>query len=167
MNLGGFKTELWLLKKNVDKNERMVRTWAGLDTIISSLLTETSHEMFRLKCLLIGVHNRCDIVCTVHLILNSDFLSPLVLSHVTFVSCGKRICRFFKTKTFHWTKSVFFKCTDILLQNWASYFLHCSSIVVLYILLKQTDIFCNITELLLTFMLFSMTVLFNLMVKTT
>lgn len=108
-----------------------------------------------------------------HCMINSSHFNHrlallLVLSHVTFVSCGKRVCCFFfKTKTFHWTKkSLFFKCTDILLQNWASYFLHSSSIVVLYILLKQTNLSCNITGMLLTFMLFTMTVLFNLMVKT-
>lgn len=91
----------------------------------------------------------------------------LVLSHVTFVSCGKEFAVFLKRRQFiGQKKGLFFKCTDILLQNRACYFLHCSSIVVLYILLKQTNLSCNITGMLLTFMLFSMTVLFNLMVKT-
>lgn len=121
------------------------------------------------KCLLPSIHNQFDIVCTTHLILITDLLSYwfYLMWHLWAV---KKSLLFFlkkgKKMTFHWTKSLFFKCTDILLQNWASYFLHCSSIVVLYILLKQTNLSCNITGMVLTFMLFSMTVLFNSMVKT-
>lgn len=100
-------------KKNKWKiAERKVRTWAGLDTVMwlrTFLLCwlKTSHEMLRLKCLLISVHNQCDIVCTIHLILNW-FSLLLVLSHVTFVSCGKKSLLFFKQRHFIGQKSLFF-----------------------------------------------------------
>lgn len=164
LNFYHFKT---LVEKNKWMiGERKARTWVRLDTVLRTFpryWLKTSHEMLRLICLLISVHKRCDIVCTIHLVLNLRFSLLLVLSHVTIVSCGKKkSLLFFLNKDISLDKkSLFFKCTDILLQNWASYFLRCSSIVVLYILLKQTDISCNFTEMLLTFMLFSMTVLFK------
>ncbi len=131
-----------------------------------SLRTEKEHDMLR-KCLLPSIHNQCDIVCTIHLILITDLLSYWFYLMWHLWAVEKEFAVFFKNEDISLDKkSLFFKCTDILLQNWASYFLHSSSIVVLYILLKQTNLSCNITGMLLTFMLFTMTVLFNLTVKT-
>lgn len=103
-----------------------------------------------------------------HCMYDTSRFKSQIFSPTGFISCDN--CELWKKKSLLFflnkdisldKKSLFFKCTDILLQNWASYFLRCSSIVVLYILLKQTDISCNFTEMLLTFMLFSMTVLFK------
>lgn len=110
LNFYHFKT---LVEKNKWMiGERKARTWVRLDTVLSTFpryWLKTSHEMLRLICLLISVHKRCDIVCTIHLVLNLRFSLLLVLSHVTIVSCGKKeFAVFFKQRHFIGQKKSFF-----------------------------------------------------------